>query len=105
MIIKKNPMGIRIDDFELWAYRRMLKTSWTKKITNQEVLRRVQLKKACMLSGITNKNMAISSGTALSNLLLIIIEITRRVPVQRAVERDEIPYPYKVHDTTLHSRE
>ena len=29
---------------------------------------------------------------------------TRRVPVQRAVERDEIPYPYKVHDTTLHSR-
>ena len=30
------------------------------------------------------------------------IGITRRVPVQRAVERDEIPYPYKVHDTTLH---
>ena len=26
---------------------------------------------------------------------------TRRVPVQRAVERDEIRYPYKVHDTTL----
>ena len=26
---------------------------------------------------------------------------TRRVPVQRAVERDEIPYPYKVPDTTL----
>ena len=24
---------------------------------------------------------------------------TRQVPVQRAVERDEIPYPYKVHDT------
>ena len=29
------------------------------------------------------------------------IIITRRVPVQRAIERDEIPYPYKVHDTTL----
>ena len=29
------------------------------------------------------------------------IIITRRVPVQRAVERYEIPYPYKVHDTTL----
>ena len=26
---------------------------------------------------------------------------TRPVPVQRAVELDEIPYPYKVHDTTL----
>ena len=31
----------------------------------------------------------------------IILYYTRRVPVQRAVERDEIPYPYKVHDTTL----
>ena len=29
------------------------------------------------------------------------INIIRRVPVQRAVERDEIPNPYKVHDTTL----
>ena len=29
------------------------------------------------------------------------IGYTRRVPVQRAVERDEIPYPYKVHDATL----
>ena len=29
------------------------------------------------------------------------IVITRRVPVQRADEREEIPYPYKVHDTTL----
>ena len=26
---------------------------------------------------------------------------TRRVPVQRAGERDELPYPHKVHDTTL----
>ena len=33
----------------------------------------------------------------------VIIEKTSRVPVQRAVERDEID-PYKVHDTTLHSR-
>ena len=31
----------------------------------------------------------------------MLIIITRQVPVQRAVERDEIPYPYKVHDTTL----
>ena len=30
-----------------------------------------------------------------------ILLTTRRVLVQRAVERDEIPYPYKVHDTTL----
>ena len=39
------------------------------------------------------------SGNIVPNII-----ITRRVPVQRAVELDEIPYPYKVHDTTLHSR-
>ena len=26
---------------------------------------------------------------------------TRQVPVQRAFERDKIPYPCKVHDATL----
>ena len=35
------------------------------------------------------------------NVIYVILGNTRRVPVQRAVERDEIPYPYKVHDTTL----
>ena len=38
-------------------------------------------------------------------IMLTILDVplvhTRRVPVQWAVERDEIPYPYKVHDTTL----
>ena len=38
-----------------------------------------------------------------NNSVIWIVQ-TRRVPVQRVVERDEIPYPYKVHDTTLHSR-
>ena len=37
----------------------------------------------------------------LANPGLLLVD-TRRVPVQRAIERDEIPYPYKVHDTTLH---
>ena len=37
-------------------------------------------------------------------MMRYISNTTRRVPVQRAVERDEIPYPNKVHDTTLHSR-
>ena len=31
----------------------------------------------------------------------VYIVITRRASVQRAVEWDEIPYPYNVHDTTL----
>ena len=31
----------RLDAFEMWIYRRVLKISWTEKITNEEVLRRV----------------------------------------------------------------
>ena len=30
----------RLDAFEMWVYRRVLKISWTEKITNEEVLRR-----------------------------------------------------------------
>ena len=41
-------MGVQI-------YRRMLKNFWTMKITNQEVLRRVRLKKACQLGDIRKK--------------------------------------------------
>ena len=46
----------RIEAFELWVYRRMLNISWTMKIRNQEVLRRVQLKKAYLLADIRKKN-------------------------------------------------
>ena len=31
----------RLDAFEMWIYRRLLKISWTEKITNEEVLRRM----------------------------------------------------------------
>ena len=31
----------RIDAFEMWVYRRVLTISWTEKITNEEVLRRM----------------------------------------------------------------
>ena len=46
-----------MEAFELWAYRRMLIIYWTMKITNLEVLRRVQLKKACLLADINKKEM------------------------------------------------
>ena len=29
----------RLDAFEMWIYRRVLKISWTKKITNEKVLK------------------------------------------------------------------
>ena len=31
----------RLDAFEMWVYRRVLEISWTEKITNEEVLRRM----------------------------------------------------------------
>ena len=31
----------RLDAFEMWVYRRVLKLSWTENITNEEVLRRM----------------------------------------------------------------
>ena len=52
----------RIEAFEMWMYRRMLKISWTDHITNEEVLRRmnkerellvtVKKRKACYLGHI-----------------------------------------------------
>ena len=36
--ITKSPLS-RLDAFEIWVYRRVLKISWTEKITNEEVLR------------------------------------------------------------------
>ena len=39
-IITKSLLS-RLDAFEMWIYRRVLKISWTEKITNVEVLRRM----------------------------------------------------------------
>ena len=32
---------------------------------------------------------------------IVVVKILTEHAVQRVVERDEIPYPYKVHDATL----
>ena len=42
--VMKNADNKRIQSFELWTYRRVLRISWTKKITNEEVLRRINPK-------------------------------------------------------------
>src|SRR6188508_2447654 len=34
----------KVNAFEMWCYRRLLKISWRDKITNEEVLRRVHVK-------------------------------------------------------------
>lgn len=38
--LKKKDMN-RLEAFEMWAYRRILRISWVSRITNQEVLRRM----------------------------------------------------------------
>ena len=38
-------MAKRLSAFEMWAYRRMLRISWTEKVTNEEVLRKVRCDK------------------------------------------------------------
>ena len=38
-------MKTHIEAFELWAYRRMLKISWTEQVTNKEVLSRMKMQK------------------------------------------------------------
>ena len=34
----------KLEPMEMWCYRRMLRLSWTKKVTNEEVLNRVRKK-------------------------------------------------------------
>ena len=38
-------MAKRLSAFEMWAYRRMLRISWTEKVTNEEVLKKVRCEK------------------------------------------------------------
>ena len=33
----------RIDAFEMWCWRRMMRISWEKRVTNREVLKRVEV--------------------------------------------------------------
>ncbi|CAG9837924.1 unnamed protein product [Diabrotica balteata] len=40
----------KLEAFEMWAYRRMLKISWKDKITNQVVLDRINKQKEVVLS-------------------------------------------------------
>ena len=38
-------MAKRLSAFEMWSYRRMLRLSWTEKVSNEEVLERAKIKK------------------------------------------------------------
>ena len=47
----------RIDSFELWCFRRLLWISWTKKITNESILMRMNCKQR-LLTSITSRKVA-----------------------------------------------
>ena len=48
-------MWKRLSSFELWTYRRMLRISWMEKITNEEVLKKIDIKNRLMTTIQTKK--------------------------------------------------
>lgn len=40
----------KVEAFEMWTYRRILKIKWTDKITNEEVLRRLAKEREIVLT-------------------------------------------------------
>ena len=53
--ILNKAMQEKLEAFEMWAYRRMLKISYTDHITNQEVLRRVKERKPSLVSSLIKR--------------------------------------------------
>jgi len=48
----------RINAFEQWCYRRLLKIKWTNKISNEELLRRIKEDELCLYRSIREQKMA-----------------------------------------------
>ena len=45
----------KINSFELWCYRRLLRIKWTDKKTNENVLSKLELVKDCLLPSLNEK--------------------------------------------------
>jgi ribosomal protein S10 len=50
-------MEAKIDAFEMYMYRRLLKISWTQKINNAEVLRRIGRSEKVLLTMIKERKL------------------------------------------------
>jgi len=48
----------RINSFEQWCYRRMLKIKWTDRVSNDEVLHRIKEKELCLYNSIKKQKLA-----------------------------------------------
>ena len=55
--VLKTSDEIRIQSFEMWCYRRVLRISWTDRITNEEVLRRISCKER-LLNTLNERKLA-----------------------------------------------
>ena len=48
----------RINAFEQWCYRRILKIKWTDRIPNAEVMQRMKVSEMCLYKSIQKQKMA-----------------------------------------------
>jgi len=53
-----NDLTRRINAFEQWCYRRMLKIKWSDKVSNEQVLHRIKDKEMHLLNSIIKQKMA-----------------------------------------------
>ena len=47
-------MGKKVEAFELWCYRRMQRIKWVEKISNKEVLRRMEMEETVLVKIVVN---------------------------------------------------
>jgi len=55
----------RINSFEQWCYRRMMKIKWTDKISNEEVLQHITEKELCLYNSVQKQKMAFDAAHVL----------------------------------------
>ena len=66
----------RINAFEQWCYRRILKIKWTDRIPNAEVMQRMKVSEMCLCKSIQKQKMAFAGhvlrGSSGENALLLL---------------------------------
>jgi len=66
----------RINAFEQWCYRRILKIKWTDRIPNAEVMQRMKVPEMCLYKGIQKQKMTFAGhilrGSSGENELLLL---------------------------------
>jgi len=94
----------RINAFEQWCYRRLLKIKWTDKISNEEVLKRMNEDELCLYKNIQKQKMSFtghvlrgSSGEATLQILEGKLEATTAQGRPRRMWLDDIKHWTKLN--------